>query len=436
MSIAFESDGRFVPNWQLLLRGLAVIVVLAVMAGLMIARSRGAFRETVQVTADLANVGDGLPANSDVKYRGLLVGQVSGVGPSTVGGLNHVRIDLLPDRAHGIPSTVTARVVPSNVFAVPALELVDNGPGAPLAVGTHIAEDRSLDTVRLQTSLTALSRIAAAAGRSAGDPTLGILTTVERAAAGRGSEAVQAGAQLVRISQALNDAMAPDGTGSTLDTLSQALNGLRNSSPDLLAAVHNAVGPLRTVAQQRTQLTNLLSGGLTTSATVATALENNTATITGITGKLSDPLSVIAAGSAHFAQMTTSLARLSGPFSGMWDPQTQTATAKIILELTPHRQYTRADCPRYGDLAGPSCASGPPGDATIIGPNAAPASSPTLIGGNVGEVGSPQEQQRIASILGGVPGAAADILFGPLLRGNNAEVRPGPADQAPAGGPR
>src|SRR5690349_14849287 len=134
--------------------------------------------------------------------------------------------------------------------------------------------------------------------------------------------------------------------------------------------------------------------------------------------------------------MTTSQTRLARTFLGLWDTADQNVTAKIILELTPHRQYTRADCPRYGDLAGPSCASGPPGDATIIGPNAAPASSPTLIGGNVGEVGSPQEQQRIASILGGVPGAAADILFGPLLRGNNAEVRPGPADQAPAGGPR
>ncbi|NKY42509.1 MlaD family protein [Nocardia cerradoensis] len=433
MSIAFESDGRVVPNWQLLLRGLAVVVVLAVVAGLMIARSRGAFRETIEVTAELTNVGDGLPATSDVKYRGLLVGQVAGVGPPADRGPNHVRIDVFPDRVRGIPSTVTARVVPSNVFAVPALELVDNGPGAPLAAGAHIAEDRSLDTVRLQTSLTALSRIAAAAGRSGGDSTIGILTTVERAVSGRGSEAVQAGAQLVRISQALNDAMAPDGTGSTLDTLSQALDGLRSSSPDLLAAVHDAVVPLRTVAQQRTQLSNLLSGGLTTSATVATALENNTATITGITGKLSDPLSVIAAGSAHFAQMTTSLSRLSGPFSGMWDPQTQTATAKIILELTPHRQYTRADCPRYGDLAGPSCTTGPPGGPTIIGPNAAPASSPTLIGGNVGESGSRQEQERIASILGGLPNAAADILFGPLLRGNNAEVRPAPDA---AGGPR
>ncbi|MBB5915415.1 virulence factor Mce-like protein [Nocardia transvalensis] len=430
MSIAFESDGKVLANWNLLLRGLAFLAVVAVVGGLMLARSQGVFEKTVRVTAELVNVGDGLPAKSDVKYQGVVVGQVDSVSPSTDGGPNHVHIDLKPGSLAGIPATVTARVVPSNVFAVPSIQLVYNGRGSPLAAGARIPEDRSQATVRLQTSLTALSRIAAAAGRSSSDPALGILAVVERATAGHGEEAVRAGAELTRIAQAFNAAMAPDGTGSTVDALSNALAGLRTSAPDLLGAVHNAVGPMRAVAESREQLANLLSAGLATSSTVAGGLENRVDTITGVTGKIGPVLGTLGDGSANFAQMATSQTQMAYYFKTLWDEGDQNMTAKIILELTPHRQYTRADCPRYGTLAGPSCTSGPPGNTTIIGPNAAPGAVPTLIGGNVGEIGSRQEQERIAALLGIPPNAANDLLFGPLLRGNDATATPAPA--APA----
>ncbi|MEV5834526.1 MCE family protein [Nocardia sp. NPDC052112] len=437
MSIAFESDGKVLPDWQLLLRGIAFLLVLAVATVVMIAGSQGAFRETVQVTAVLLDVGDGLPPRSDVKFQGVLVGQVDSVTPSSEGGPNYVQIDLKPEYVAGIPATVTARVVPSNVFAVPSVQLVGKGRGAPLAAGARIPQDRSLETVRLQTSLTALSRIAAAAGRSGSDPTLGILAVVERATSGHGAEAVRAGAELTRIAQALDAAMAPDGTAATLDALSDAIAGLRSSAPDLLGAVHNAVGPMRAVAERNDQLATLLTGGLNTSATVATALENNTGTITDITGKLSPALATIGEGSRNFTPMTISLTQLAGKFHKLWDAEDQNMPAKIILELTPHRQYTRADCPRYGELEGPSCATGPVGGPTIIGPNAVvPASYSASIGGNVGPVGSAQEQQAIASILGGGPNAAADILFGPLLRGNDVQFTPAPDIPAPTGEPR
>ncbi|WP_433633992.1 MlaD family protein [Nocardia sp. CA-120079] len=435
MSIAFESDGKVLPDWQLLLRGTAFLLVIVTAAALMIARSQGVFRHTVRVTAVLVNVGDGLPVKSDVKYQGVLVGQVDSVTPSSDGGPNYVQIDLKPEHVQGIPATVTARVVPSNVFAVPSVQLVYQGGGAPLAAGAHIPEDQSLDTVRLQTSLTALSRIVAAAGRSESDPTLGVLAVVERATSGRGAEAVRAGAELTRISEAFNAAMAPDGTASTLDALADALAGLRNSAPDLMSAVHNAVGPMRAVAGRSDQLATLLAGGLTTSTTIGTALGNNTATITDMTAKLSPVVGTIAVGSRNFVQMTTSQTRLARTFLGLWDTADQNVTAKVIVELTPHRQYTRADCPRYGDLEGPSCRTAPVGGPTIIGPNAAaPASYSSPIGGNVGPVGSSQEQQQIESILGVGPNPAADILFGPLLRGNDVKLAPAP--DAPTGEPR
>ncbi|MBY8856588.1 MCE family protein [Nocardia sp. CA2R105] len=433
MSIAFESDGKMLSNTRLFVRGVGVLAVIAIALAAVVAKFEGAFEHSVRVTAELVDVGDGLPPMADVKYRGVLVGRVGSVSAPVGGGSNIVRIDLDPGYVSAIPDTVTARVVPSNAFAVPSVQLVYNGPGAPLSAGAHIGQDRSSATVQLQTSLTALARIAGAAGRSGSDPALGILAVVERATSGEGAAALQAGANLSRIAGVLNSQMAPGGTGSTLDALSRALTGLRASSPDLLGAVHNAIGPMQVLAERKDQLRALLTGGLTTSSTVATALDNNTAKITGITANISPALAVIADGSSHFTQMELSLQRLVPPFAGAWDPKTQNLTAKAIIELTPHRQYTRADCPRYGALAGPSCATAPAGAVKIIGPQAgAPLEDLSLIGGNVGQVGSSQEQQKIAALLGGVPNPAADLLFGPLLRGSDATVVPAPGAPVPA----
>ena len=436
MSIAFESDGRALSNTRLFLRGAGLLVVFAIVLVAVFAKFEGLFAHDVRVTADLVDVGDGLPPKADVKYRGVLVGRVRSVSASTDGGPNTVRIDLDPAYVSAIPGTVTARVVPSNAFAVPSVQLVYNGSGASLRAGAHIGQDRSSATVQLQTSLTALTRIAAAAGRSGSDPALGILAVVERATSGDGDEAVQAGADLSRIAEAFNAEMSPGGTGSTLAALAQALGGLRASAPDLLGAVHNAIGPMQVLAQRRDQLVALLTGGSTTSSRAATALEHNTATITGITAEISPALAVIADGSGHFTQMELSLQNLVPPFAGVWNPATQRITAKAIVELTPHRQYTRADCPRYGALAGPSCTSAPAGEPTIIGPKAASSQDPlSLIGGNVGQVGSSQEQQKIAALLGGVPNPAADLLFGPLLRGSDVRVVPAPGAPVPAAPP-
>ena len=106
--------------------GLAVLVVAAIdhrgPAGQV---QRASSTTYVRVVADLVNVGDGLPQKSDVKYHGVLVGAVDSVIPAANGDPNFVHIDLNPEYAGSIPAAVTARVVPSNVFAVSSVQLVD-----------------------------------------------------------------------------------------------------------------------------------------------------------------------------------------------------------------------------------------------------------------------------------------------------------------------
>ncbi|MEU1983194.1 MCE family protein [Nocardia sp. NPDC019395] len=428
MPSAFEADDRNLADWKLLVRGIAFALVAAALVAAGIARSQGAFESTVRITALMADVGDGLPVKSDVKYRGVIVGMVTEVAPATGDGPNRVGIELWPQQAQGIPATVTARVVPSNVFAVPSVQLVDNGPAPALRAEAEIAQDHSLATVQLQTSLTALSRIAEAAGRSATDPTVGILATVARATSGRGPEMLRAGAQLGRIAQALNEVTAPDGGPSTMDALAQALAGLQASAPDLLQAVNQSVAPMQIVAQQRGQLAALLSGGLVTTTSIGTALTNHTGTLTDITGSMAPVLDVLARGSRNFVQMTTSQARLATKFrTQFWRADTQSATGSVIVELTPHKQYTRADCPRYGNLAGPSCATGPAGSAPVIPGGFTPASADS----GTGAVGGPDERQQVTAVLGNEPDNLSALVLGPLVRGNNVTVTPATAAEGP-----
>ena len=134
------------------------------------------------------------------------------VVPAADGRPNYVHIDLKSQYAQSIPSTVTARVVPSNVFAVSSVQLVDRGPGAAISSGAHIPEDVELPTVLFQTTISKLRDILAATGRGREDKTVGVLAAVGAATENRRMKLLTAGAQLNRMIDALNRSSAPTPT--------------------------------------------------------------------------------------------------------------------------------------------------------------------------------------------------------------------------------
>lgn len=421
-----ESASKPLSSRQLLLRGLILLIGAGLLAGAAVAKSNGVFSEQVQVLALLNDVGDGLPRGSDVKFRGALVGTVEGVTPALDGRPNRIALSLDPHFARGIPATVTARVVPSNVFAVSSIQLIDNGPAAGLRQGGQIVQDQSLATVQFQTALTKLRDVMGAAGRPGSGDSVGILAAVAEATDGRGDSLTHAGGGASRIVKELNAVMAPDGTESTVSELSGALQGLQSSSPELLDAVHHAVVPMRTVAEKRQQLANFLSAGQTTFGTVGDAFENNTDRMIVITTQMSPVLGVLADGGGTFAPTVTRINDLTDRFfSEVWRADRNAAVGKFMLVFTPNRMYTRQDCPRYGQLEGPSCRTAPViADVPALPRALDPRTYPELSGGNVGSVGSPEERAQIAEILGPEPNPASELLLGPVVRGDTVEVLP------------
>ncbi|MCT7658443.1 MlaD family protein [Mycobacterium deserti] len=360
MTNSLEPDGRGPSDRQLLGGGVALLLVAALVTAALLIKSTGRLDPYVRVVADLVNVGDGLPQRSDVKYHGVLVGMVDSVTPAANGNPNFVHIDLKPEYAQSIPADVTARVVPSNVFAVSSVQLVDRGPGPAIRAGAHIAEDTELPTVLFQTTISKLRDILAATGRGREDKSIGILAAVNAATEGQRTELLTAGAQLNRLIDQLDAIVSTNPDATTVSSLIDATRGLQATAPELLDSLHQAVQPMQTLVEQRAQLDALVAGGVHTMGTTHTALNNHAERLVKITGEFTPVMGVLAQTSHHFVPAFVKLNGLADKFfEHVWIHDRDIGNMRINLSFTPSHTYSRADCPQYGELKGPSCFTAP-----------------------------------------------------------------------------
>ena len=90
--------------------GVVFLLVMALLIGLSIATYQKAFVDVVHVTLQTDKVGNQLAPPSDVKLRGLIVGEVRNV--TSDGSTATVDLALDPDSVGLIPSNVSARLLP------------------------------------------------------------------------------------------------------------------------------------------------------------------------------------------------------------------------------------------------------------------------------------------------------------------------------------
>lgn len=360
MPNSFDTYSRGPSNRRLFVVGVCFLLITAGIVAMCIMKSEGMLDRIVRVSAELVNVGDGLPAKSDVKFRGVLVGEVAEVELTEKSRPNFVRIHLKPHHASGIPDNVTARVVPSNVFAVSSVQLVDNGPSdSTLRTGSVIREDTSLSTVLFQSLLTKVRELLKAVSREPGDSTVGVLAALSGATESRGSDLRAAGRDLNNIVTQLNTVVGHGDAPSTISALKTAADALRKAEPELSEALDKAVTPMRTLAETQTELTNLISAGVRTTQTVGEAFDNHTDRLIAITTQLTPVVGVLADNADKFTPIATRVTRMAERVDATYDVTRHNYVVKVIVSLAPFRQYVRADCPRYGELEGPSCQTAP-----------------------------------------------------------------------------
>ena len=188
------------------LQGVAFLVVLVLLLGLAVAAYQKAFTSVARVTLLTDTAGNQLQEASDVKMRGVIVGDVRTVEARTDGARIELAID--PDYLPEIPADVTVRLLPKTLFGerFVALEVPPNAGGERLADGDTIGQDRSQNAIELQKVI---------------DDTLPLL-----------------------------QAVAPQDLSYTLGAVAQALRGRGNSLGENLTATGEYVGRLNTVLPQ------------------------------------------------------------------------------------------------------------------------------------------------------------------------------------------
>src|SRR3954468_13957477 len=132
------------------LQGVAFLVVLAALLGLSVAFYNKAFADVATVTLKTDTAGNQLQEASDVKVRGVIVGDVRKVDASARGAT--ITLGINPDYLHEIPADVSARLLPKTLFGerFVNLQIPDSPSQERLADGDVIGQDRSANAIELQ----------------------------------------------------------------------------------------------------------------------------------------------------------------------------------------------------------------------------------------------------------------------------------------------
>ena len=342
-------SGRHGPTQaELALRGLLLVGLFGALLVVMSLSVGGAFARAASVEARLDTAGGSIVPGSDVKLDGLVVGSVKKIE----GDEDGVVLDLAiaDERLAQIPRTVRARVLPATVFGTSYVDLTTRaGRGGPhLEAGDVIRQDTSTPTLELQQALDSIDRLVDALGPAELSTALHSLSD---ALDGQGDDIGRTLDLAHRYLARLDPAMPL--VTQDLRLLATNIDIVRRNAPQLLDAVDDALYVGGHLVEKRAQLTSLLSGGLGLVQDTDAFLEANGDQLVRlvrqaavVTDAVHDQRTGLRTGLLAVADVTRKIQTIG---EGQW----LRVDARIIDPVYP--EYTRADCPRYGNDRGANC---------------------------------------------------------------------------------
>lgn len=437
------------------LLGVALLTVIVLFLWLTVAIYQGRFTPTVTVSLRTDHVGNQLLPQSDVKVRGLVVGEVREIRTNGDGAV--VVLDLHPDKVHLIPRNTTARLLPKTLFGERYVALVPPAEPAdrPLTEGDVIEQDHSPASVELEQVLGDLMPLLQALEPEQLASTLSALST---ALDGRGE---QLGTTLVRLGEYLRQ-LNPELPTLTedIDRLADFADTYAEAAPDLLQALDDLTVTSRTVFEQREQLQTMLGELTTTAGDLQGFLEANRNNLIRLADTSRPTLELLAKYAPEYPCLLKGLAEFTPRIEEAFGKGTNKPGLHITLEITANRgKYEPGkDTPRYEDKRGPRCydfAEPPepfpqyPPDGPIKDGSTAPPAARTrndglnpplsgmtstspaaTTGRGISLPNSPAEQEFLAALLASATDMRFDevprwssLLVGPLYRGAEVTLR-------------
>lgn len=361
---------RHLQNRSTLVRRAIVMVVVATLFGcLVLAYGRGMFFDRVKVSAIIDDAGGALAVGSDVKSRGVILGEVTSV--SSTDGKVRIGMTLDGDQARRIPRSVQARVLAASVFGTTSVDLVvpeeADTTALGLPAGHMIHQDRSTRTLELQDTLDSTDRVLTAIEPAKLATTL---SSIAGAVRGRGAEL----GGTLRTLESYLERLEPHLplVQEDLRLAAISLQALADASPELLDATDNSLSTTRTIVDKRRELASTLTRAHDLVDTADAFLRDQKRQIIATLANsatafdaLYDHRIGLADGFRSFVEFAE---RGSKGFSDGAFLQTD-----VYITVGVGGEYTAADCPRYGPAAGDNCAGGEGASSSTSGEAQTPA---------------------------------------------------------------
>ncbi|SEK32372.1 virulence factor Mce family protein [Blastococcus sp. DSM 46786] len=408
------------------LQGLAFLVVLVLLLGLSVAAYNKAFTEVARVTLETDTAGNQLQEASDVKVRGVIVGEVREVRADADGAT--IELAIAPEHLEHIPADVTARLLPKTLFGerYVALQVPEEAGEERLADGDVIGQDRASNAIELQRVIDDTLPLLRAVHPDDLSYTLGAVADALR---GRGDELganlAATGEYFGRLNTVLPELQAD------ISGLADFAETYEGAADDLLAVLDNLALTNATVVDQAEMLRRTFTVGAGSAAVTADFLERNERNLISLAETSRPVLGLFAEYSPVYPclleGLSRSVPRIGETFGADGDPS---LNLNIQFTFPPRSPYAPGDQPVYADTAPPDCRGldaidreiaeaqageyycpYPPADG-IESPESAERPEPACYRAGADDGGKPDN----------VPGARAGNALPDVLAGSTAEL--------------
>jgi virulence factor Mce-like protein len=333
------------------IQGLAFLVVLVMLLGLSVAFYNKAFTDVATVMLETDTAGSQLQEASDVKVRGVIVGEVRDVQADAEGATIELAIN--PEYLDQIPADVTARLLPKTLFGerFVSLELPEQPTQERLGDGDVIGQDRSENAIELQRVIDDTLPLLQALRPQDLAYTLGAIADAVR---GRGESLgdnlVTTGEYFEQINTVLPELQ------DDISLLADFADTYDGAADDLLAVLDNLAITNTTIVDQEEQLRRTFSVGASSANVTAGFLETNERNLISLAETSRPVLGLFAEYSPMYTCLLEGLARshplIGESFGADGDPA---LNLNIVVSLPPRNPYMPGDQPVYADNSGPDC---------------------------------------------------------------------------------
>ncbi len=348
MFVMVKRENNPAEHRKLLVAGVAYLAVAALLLALSTAIYTKMFEDVTTVTLKADSAGLQLAKFGDVRYNGVLVGQIRDI--KQTGDTAVIILGLEPESAKEMPRNVDASIMPTTLFGRKFVSLDAPAGKGPTGIpdGLVIPQDRVTTTVELGRVLARLYPLLRTVRPVDLSKTLSALAT---ALNGRGE---QLGATMEQLDDYLTD------FNVHLPTLQQDLRLLASvaqtynaSAPDLIAILANLTVTSDTVVAERDRLPGFLGSVTKVGNLSADILETNEVNAVRA-ARLSEPVLRLL---DKYSPEYECLLRGIAVYKPILEKTFEGGLVKQYVEFPnpQHRAYDRRDLPAYKDKRGPRC---------------------------------------------------------------------------------